>query len=150
MRGVPADAGLRVLVADDHPAVRAALRDDIERGGLRVVAEAADGIEAVERALETRPGRLPARREHARAVGTGRGGDDRASRCPRRASSCVSTDLTPENVLDALRAGAAGFLSKDVDPRRLPVVLAAVAAGESAFPRRELRQALQLLALQAA
>jgi DNA-binding NarL/FixJ family response regulator len=36
----------------------------------------------------------------------------------------------------AARAGADGYLSKDVDPRRLPHIVKAVAAGQAAYPRR--------------
>ena len=47
---------LRILVADDHGIVRSGLKMLIERqDGMRVVAEAGDGVEAVERYLELRP-----------------------------------------------------------------------------------------------
>jgi hypothetical protein len=49
-----------------------------------------------------------------------------------------------------VRAGAAGCLSAGTDPRRLSAVLRAVADGDSAFPGRELRQALDFLVPQVA
>ncbi len=46
---------IRVLVVDDHPVWREAIRRDLERSGLEVVGEAADGGEAIERTLESMP-----------------------------------------------------------------------------------------------
>jgi DNA-binding NarL/FixJ family response regulator len=143
-------AALTVLVADDEPLTRASLREDLERAGIAVVAEAADGAEAVERALARRPslclldvnmpagGGITAATDIVRALGT------------TTSVVLISADLTVVGVVDALRAGAVGFLSKDIDPRRLAAAMRAVAAGESAFPRRELREALDRLGIGAA
>ena len=46
---------LRILIADDHPLIRLAIRRDLELGGLEVCAEAATGAEAAEAALRERP-----------------------------------------------------------------------------------------------
>src|SRR5579864_9286717 len=46
---------LRILIADDHPRIRLALRRDLEKGGFEVCAEARTGAEAVEAALRERP-----------------------------------------------------------------------------------------------
>ena len=46
---------LRVLIADDHPRIRGALREDLERGGIEVCAEAGTGAEAIAAALRERP-----------------------------------------------------------------------------------------------
>jgi DNA-binding NarL/FixJ family response regulator len=53
--------------------------------------------------------------------------------------------VTPdeEGAIAAARAGADGYLAKDVDPRRLPYVVKAVAAGQAAYPRRLMRGLLR-------
>ena len=135
---------LTVLVADDNEVFRAALREELERAGMRVVAEAGDGVEAVDRALETRPSvclldvNMP---EQSGLVA----GAIIATALDETSVVLITAGVTVADVLDAVRAGAAGCISKDMDPRRVPAILDAVAEGESAFPRRELRQALDLL-----
>ena len=127
----------RILVADDHAPTRAALRDDLERGGLDVCAEAADGPTAVAAALRETPDlclldvHMP-------------GGDGIAAAAEiRRVLAAtkvvlITSEPDPETVLAAARAGADGYLSKEIDPARLPHVVAAVLAGETAYPRRML------------
>ena len=141
---------LTVLVADDQPMMRETLRDDLEREGLLVVGEAVDGVDAVERAVETRPAVCLLDMNMPRASGI-----DAAAEISRRLGTAtsvvlISAEVSADAVLDALRAGAAGFLSKGIDPHRLGAALRAVARGESAFPRRELRQALARLVPRAA
>jgi DNA-binding NarL/FixJ family response regulator len=140
---------LTVLVADDNARVRAGLRDDLEAAGVHVVAEACNGDEAVDLALETRPHvclldiHMPGQSGLAAAAVLARVLD---------ATSVVliTADLTVADVLDAVRVGAAGCLSKTLDPTTLAATVGAVAAGEAAFPRRELRQALDFLIPQVA
>lgn len=56
------------------------------------------------------------------------------------------TAVPDENgVLAAARAGADGYLAKDVDPHRLPQIIRAVASGETAYPRRLLWPLLRAL-----
>ncbi|GAB3236261.1 response regulator transcription factor [Glycomyces halotolerans] len=116
-----------VLLADDHAAVRAGLRmlldsaDDIE-----VVGEAADGVEAVERAAALRPDvvvmdvRMP-RKDGIAAAWELRGVTD----------VLVLTSYDDDaNVFDALRAGASGFLLKDADAQTLVDAVRVVARGD--------------------
>jgi DNA-binding NarL/FixJ family response regulator len=145
MHDVPVnELGPTVLVADDNQRFRVELREELERAGLRVVAEARNGLEAVDLALETRPAiclldiNMPGQSGVVAAAII-------ASALEATSVILITADLTVADVLDAVRAGAAGCISKDMDPRRLPAILDAVAEGESAFPRRELRQALDLL-----
>src|SRR5467141_2454030 len=49
------DEEITLIVADDHPVWRDGVRADLERAGMRVIAEASNGGEAVERALEAMP-----------------------------------------------------------------------------------------------
>ena len=124
---------IRVLVADDQTLVRAGLRTLLESDDdLQVVGEAADGTEAVERARAARPDvvlmdiRMPgldglaATRQivadpHLAAV---------------RVVVLTTFDLD-EYVYEALRAGASGFLAKDVDPAELRHAVRVVARGDA-------------------
>jgi DNA-binding NarL/FixJ family response regulator len=140
---------ISVLLADQDELARRDLRWDLERAGFQVVAEAATGDEAVDLALETRPelcllaSELPRQSGLAAAAIIARVLDGTSI-------VLMSADLTVGDVLDAVRAGAAGCVQRDVDPSQLPLILNAVASGESAFPRRELRQALDFLVPQVA
>jgi DNA-binding NarL/FixJ family response regulator len=140
---------ISVLLADQDELARRDLRWDLERAGFDVVAEAANGDEAVDLALETRPAlcllasELPRQSGLAAAAIIARVLDGTSV-------VLMSSDLSAGDVLDAMRAGAAGCVDKAINARLLPGILSAVAAGEAAYPQRELRQALGLLTPQVA
>ena len=122
---------LRVLVADRHPNVRAALRADLEDGGFDVCAEAATGEEAVAATYRERP--------DVCLVDAGIGGlallvgrMTAEAPAPRVVVTAVTRD--EDDLVAAFRAGAAGYLPKDVRARRLRDALAAVAAGATMLP----------------
>lgn len=122
---------LRVLVVDRHPNVRAALRADLEDGGFDVCAEAATGEEAVAAAHRERP--------DVCLVDAGIGGlallvgrMTAEAPAPRVVVTAVTRD--EDDLVAAFRAGAAGYLPKDVRARRLLDALAAVAAGATMLP----------------
>jgi DNA-binding NarL/FixJ family response regulator len=140
---------ISVLLADQDELARRDLRWDLERAGFQVVAEAATGDEAVDLALETRPELCLLASELPRQSGLAAAAII-ARVLEGTSIVLMSADLTVGDVLDAVRAGAAGCVAKDVDPSQLPLILNAVASGESAFPRRELRQALDFLVPQVA
>jgi DNA-binding NarL/FixJ family response regulator len=120
---------LRLLVADDHGIVRSGLRMLIERqDGMRVVAEAGDGVEAVDAALRERPdvaildvamprmtGIQAAREIHAHQPGT--------------AVLLLSMHDDERYVHDALKAGASGYVLKRQADAELIEAVRAVAAG---------------------
>jgi DNA-binding NarL/FixJ family response regulator len=122
---------IRVLVADDQSMVRAGFRmllggeEDIE-----VVAEASNGLEAVEKAARFRPTvilmdiRMPELDglEAARRI---LASDDTA-----RVLILTTFDLD-EYVYEALRSGASGFLLKDTPPEQLVQAILVVAEGEA-------------------
>ena len=118
---------IRVLIVDDHPAVRRGLRTFLElAGGLEVVGEAADGPTAVELVAETAPDvvlldmMLP-----------GMDGVDVLHELRRRelpARVLVVTSF-PDRLRAAIQAGARGYLSKEVDPAALAAAVRSVAAG---------------------
>jgi DNA-binding NarL/FixJ family response regulator len=140
---------ISVLLADQDELARRDLRWDLERSGFEVVAEAANGDEAVDLALETRPALCLLASELPRQSGLAAAAII-ARVLEGTSVVLMSSDLTVGDVLDAVRAGAAGCVQTDVDPDQLPLILNAVASGESAFPRRELRQALDFLVPQVA
>jgi DNA-binding NarL/FixJ family response regulator len=135
---------LRILIADDHPLIRCALRHDLERGGLEVCADVPTGAEAVQAALRERPDlclldvQMPHGGGIAAAVAIRRS-------LPATKIVLITADPDEDGVLAAARAGADGYLAKDVDPRRLPQAIRAVAGGETSYPRRLLWPLLRAL-----
>jgi two-component system NarL family response regulator len=124
----------RVLLADDHVGVRMGTRLALEEAGFEVCAEVADASSAVEAALRERPdvclldvvmpgGGI----EAAAAIAEG---------LPDTAVVMLTVSEDEDHLFDAIRAGASGYLLKDMDPDRLAAALDGVLAGEAAFPRR--------------
>ncbi len=120
---------IRVLVVDDHPVVRQGLRTFLDlQEDITVVGEAADGTGCVEEALRLRPDvvLLDLRMPGTDGVDALRGLREGGS--PARV--LVVTSFTePSTVLPAVRAGAAGYVYKDVDPPALAAAIRAVHAG---------------------
>jgi DNA-binding NarL/FixJ family response regulator len=135
---------LRVLVADDDARIRHSFREDLEAAGIEVCAEAATGAGAVRSALAERPDlclldvRMP-------------DGDGISATVSIRWSLptvkivLITAFPDEDGVLAAARAGADGYLSKEIGPRRLPHVFRAVARSQAAYPRRLLRPVLRAL-----
>jgi DNA-binding NarL/FixJ family response regulator len=126
-----AEAAIRLLVVDDHPVVRQGLRTFLgSRDGLEVVAEAADGEEAVRKARAIRPDvvlldlQMPGM-GGVEALGLLRALDDPP------AVLVLTSFADADQVVPAVRAGAAGYLLKDVDPADLEEAVRAVHRGES-------------------
>ncbi|MDU0312900.1 response regulator transcription factor [Phycicoccus sp. M110.8] len=119
----------RVLLVDDQDLVRTGLRMILELGGVEVVGEAADGASAVEAVAALQPDvvlmdvRMPGVDgvEATRRI-TAAGGASRVL--------VLTTFDLDEHVADALRAGAVGFLLKDVTAERLVDAVRRAAAGE--------------------
>jgi DNA-binding NarL/FixJ family response regulator len=125
--------GLRVLIADDHPMARVGIRMALERGGFEVCAEADDATSAVEAAERERPDiclldiQMPGSGIHA--------AEEIGKLTPDSAIVMLTVSRIDTDLFDALRAGASGYLLKDIDPTRLPLVLRRVLDGEAALPR---------------
>ncbi len=123
---------VRLLLVDDHRTLREGLRLSMEEAGFVVAGEAGDGEEAVRLAEALRPDvvlmdvRMPVldgieatRRITADSATTG-----------VRVLILTTFDLD-EYVFEALRAGASGFLTKDVEPEELREAVRTVAAGHA-------------------
>ena len=126
---------IRILIADDHAPTRADLRDAVESDQrFTVVAEVADGAAAVEAAVRERPDlclldiRMPGSGISATREIT--------TRLPDTKVVLITVSLDDEDLLNALRAGAVGYLLKDIDPARLPHALNDAIEGGAAIPRR--------------
>ncbi|GAA3178224.1 MULTISPECIES: response regulator transcription factor [Streptomyces] len=127
-------APIRLLLADDHPVVRAGLRAVLEtEPGFSVVADVATAEEAV--TLAALPGvdvvlmdlRFGGemRGSQATAAITGRPGAPRVL--------VLTTYDTDADILAAIEAGATGYLLKDAPPEELAAAVRAAAAGKSAL-----------------
>jgi DNA-binding NarL/FixJ family response regulator len=142
---------ITVALADDQALVRAGFRALLDgEDDISVVAEAADGEEAVEVARRHRPDvvlmdvRMP-RTDGLRATA-------RLSADPTLAATRVivlTTFELDEYVFGALRAGAAGFLLKDMEPADLVEAVRIVAAGDALLAPRHTRRLIEAFVQQA-
>jgi DNA-binding NarL/FixJ family response regulator len=133
---------LRVLVADDDPLARRVIKGALRDAGMIVVAEAGDGREAVELGLYYRPDVIVMDVVMPRLDGilaTRRIRDE----IPDQVVVVLSGAGEEEAGLLALQAGAAGFISKDVDVDVLPRTLTAVHDGEAAISRKMTRRLIE-------
>jgi DNA-binding NarL/FixJ family response regulator len=124
---------LRVVIADDHPPTRAGVRQALEADGCQVVADVADGPKAVAATLEHRPD-VCLLDIHMPGGGV-RAALEITAQLPGTAVVMLTASRDDDDLFDALRAGASGYLLKDMDPDRLGAALRGVLAGEAALPR---------------
>ena len=133
-------APTRVLLADDHPQMRDRVRQALEAGGFEVCAEAPNAVKAVEMALECRPDVVLL---DIHMPGNGiRAAKEVTDQLPEAAVVMLTQSRDDADLFDALRAGASGYLLKDMDTDRLPDALRGVLAGEAAIPRTLVAQIL--------
>lgn len=126
---------LRIIIADDDPLARRVVRDALQDAGVIVIAEAGNGREAIELSRHYRPDvvlmdvimpsvdGLEATRIITREV-------------PETAVLVLTASGDEDTGMLALRCGAAGFLSKDVDIDALPRALRGIKGGEAAISRQ--------------
>jgi DNA-binding NarL/FixJ family response regulator len=128
---VPDDDAIRVLVVDDHAVVREGLRTFLSlQDGIEVVGEAADGREAVAAAERERPDVVVMDLVMPRLDGVQAMRELRA-RVPRARVIVLTSFLDDDRLLPAIRAGAAGYLLKNVEPAELARAVRAADAGEA-------------------
>jgi DNA-binding NarL/FixJ family response regulator len=119
-----------VIVADDQDLVRSGLRALLEARGVKVVAEAANGREAVDAARLRRPDVLVMDIRMPLMDGIAATREIVAAGLPTRVLILTTYDLD-QYVYEALKAGAGGFTLKASPPERLAEAIEVVAAGEA-------------------
>jgi DNA-binding NarL/FixJ family response regulator len=125
----PTDRAIRVLLADDEAMVRAGVKAILgSDDGIEVVAEAADGVEAVEAVHRHRPDVAVLDIRMPRLDGLAAGAEIRRT-SPDTAVVILTTFSEDAYIAKALGDGASGFLLKSGDPRELIAGLKAVAEG---------------------
>ena len=123
----------RVLIAEGQLPTRQGLRLLLERNGFAICAEAADAGAALRAALRERPALSLV---SASLPGGGMRTVARISSRVPDTEVVVLTDATDENeLMEALRAGASGYLQKNLNPEALGRALHGALRGEPAFPR---------------
>jgi DNA-binding NarL/FixJ family response regulator len=120
-----------VLLADDQPLVRSGLRMALQpEADIDVVAEAADGLEAVELASAHRLDVVLMDVQMPRCDGLSAARQLLSGPAPPRVLMLTTFDLD-EYVYEALRAGASGYLLKSIAPEELAPAIRTVAAGDA-------------------
>ena len=132
----------RVLIVDDHPLTRDALATLLEQNDFDVVGQASDGDEALERARELRPELI--------LLDLSMPGVDGLSALPRLREAAPESEVvvltasgTEENLLAAIRGGAAGYLLKSEPPDRIVEFLRGAVRGEAALSGEVARRLLE-------
>jgi DNA-binding NarL/FixJ family response regulator len=124
---------ISVLIADDHAPTRLGIRMSLEGTGFDVVGEAATATAASEMARELRP-RVCLLDVHMPGNGI-TAAREIAAHVPESTVVMLTVSRDDADLFDAVRAGASGYLLKDIDPDRLPHALRGVLDGEAALPR---------------
>jgi DNA-binding NarL/FixJ family response regulator len=125
---------IRVLVADDHEPTRVDVRAALEADpDMTVIGEEADAPGAVEAAVAEQPDVCIL---DVRMPGSGIAAVwEIAARCPGTRIIMLSVSREDADLFGALRAGADGYLLKDMDSSRIPYAVKDVLAGNAALPR---------------
>ncbi|HEY0343031.1 MAG TPA: response regulator transcription factor [Solirubrobacteraceae bacterium] len=133
---------LRVVIADDQPMLRAGFKTVLEAtGDIDVVDEAGNGEEAVHAATALAPDvvlmdiRMPEM-----------DGIEATRRLPRQRVLILTTFGLDQYIIEALRAGASGFLLKDAPVHEVIAAVRAVAAGDAVLSAAVTRQLLDQVA----
>jgi DNA-binding NarL/FixJ family response regulator len=141
---------IAVELADDQALVRAGFRVLLDgEDGIEVVAEATDGEEAVELARRHRPDVVLMDVRMPRTDGLAATRRITADPALSRTRVIVLTTFElDEYVFGALKAGAAGFLLKDIEPADLVTAVRVVAAGDALLTPRVTRRLIEAFVAQ--
>jgi len=140
------EKNIRLLIVDDHPIVREGLHGVLSREpGLEVVGQAADGIEAVEKARSLKPDvilldLMMPRKNGIEAL------NEIKQETPGVRVLILTSFAEDSNIFPAIKAGAQGHLLKDSTPEMLLQAIRDVYQGESALHPTIARKVLQELA----
>lgn len=120
----------RVVLVDDHPTLRAGLRKILEADGFVVCAEAGSAEEGLWAARDTAPDvcLIGARMEGALEM---------IAAVSEKGTVVIvlTASRSTESMLEAIRAGASGYLLKEMNPERIPAAVRGALDGEAAMPR---------------
>ena len=127
---------VRVLVADDHPVVRQGIMANVKpQGDMTVVAEAGDGVEALELIKEQLPDVVMLDLRMPRMDGLDVLKEVNKSRLPCKVIIMTTFD-SEEDVQRAIKAGARGYLLKDSTQEEILDAIRRVSLGETYLPAR--------------
>jgi DNA-binding NarL/FixJ family response regulator len=134
---------IRILLVDDQPLLRVGFRMVLEaQPDMKVVGEAGDGLEAVTKANELEPDIVLMDVRMPRMDGIEATREIISSGSSARVLILTTFDID-EYAFAGLRAGASGFLLKDVSPADLLSAIRAVASGDAALSPRVTRRLLE-------
>ena len=136
---------IKVMLADDHPIMRDGLRDALEsEGGFEVVGSAADGMEAVRMAQSLAPDVI--------VMDVMMPNKDGVDACreimellPETKVLMLTASTTEDAVVEAIAAGATGYLQKDSGPEELAEAIREVAQGRLRIPDKAIRQVFAMI-----
>ena len=140
-----ADRQIRVMLVDDHPMMRRGLQDTLDDAGdIEVVAQAADGLEAVHRAQEAHPDvivmdvMMPEQNgvEACREI---------LDLLPETKVLMFTASTEDDAVVESLAAGAIGFVQKYTGSDVLLEAIRTVAAGKYLVPDDAMRRVFKLI-----
>jgi DNA-binding NarL/FixJ family response regulator len=133
---------MRILIVDDHPITRSALASLLSQSNFTVVGEAGDGESAIELARNLRPQLVLLDLSMPGLTGL-----EALPRIREAAPECevvvLTASGTEENLLSAIRGGAAGYLLKGEPPERIVQFLHGVGNGEAALSGEVARRLLE-------
>lgn len=128
-------AALRVMLVDDHALVRSAVRGALAAPDIEVVAEASSAEAAFDEALRTRPDVILLDVDMPGMSGL-QLVRELSPRLPETKIVMLSVSGDDRNVVEAMRHGAVGYLTKDLGPEALQRAVRGIRAGDLAMSRR--------------
>jgi DNA-binding NarL/FixJ family response regulator len=126
---------LRVMLVDDHALVRSAVRGALDAPDIEVVAEASSAETALDEALRVRPDIILLDVDMPGMSGLQLIRELRP-RLPETQIVMLSVSGDDRNVVEAMRHGAAGYLTKDLGPEALQRAVRGIRHGDLAMSRR--------------
>jgi DNA-binding NarL/FixJ family response regulator len=136
---------LRVMLVDDHALVRSAIRQAITAPDVEVVAEAASGEEAIELAIRHRPDVMLLDLDLPGMSGS-HVLRELGPRLPETKIVMLTVSTSRRDLLDAVRSGAAGYLTKDLAPDALLRAVRGIRRGDLPMSRAFAAHAIDALA----
>ena len=136
---------IKVMLADDHPIMREGLRDALEgEVDFEVVGVAGDGVEAVRMAQSVEPEVIvmDVMMPHKDGVDACR---EIMELLPDTRVLMLTASTTEDAVVDAIAAGATGYLQKDSGPEELAEAIREVAQGRLRIPDKSLRRVFAMI-----